>query len=121
MLQPNGGLLWGYRDAANASGAPPRANLRAYYELLLSALGPQGWWPARTRFEVILGAILTQNTSWQNAARALHRLRGRGLLQLSRLRRIGSAELESLIRPAGFFTQKARAIGGFLNWLDATH
>ena len=58
-----------------------------YYHTLLSRLGPQGWWPARTRFEVILGAILTQNTSWKNVELAMARLRNNGLLRLSRLKK----------------------------------
>ena len=95
--------------------------LARYYDHLLQELGPQGWWPARTRLEVILGAILTQNTNWQNAARALTRLRKQRLLALGRLRALSESELRDLIRPAGFFIQKARAIRGFLDWLDAAH
>jgi endonuclease III related protein len=94
------------------------SRLLSYYERLLDELGAQGWWPARTRLEVILGAILTQNTAWGNAARAIAQLRQRGLLSLKRMRALDEVELQSLIRPAGFFTQKARAIRGFLDWLE---
>ncbi|HXJ92202.1 MAG TPA: endonuclease III domain-containing protein [Terriglobia bacterium] len=96
-------------------------NLDRYYQRLLEELGPQGWWPAKTRLEVILGAILTQNTTWRNAALAIENLRAAGLLQLGRLREEPEARLQALIRPAGFFRQKARTIRGFVDWLDARH
>jgi endonuclease III related protein len=96
-------------------------NLDRYYERLLEELGPQKWWPAETRFEVILGAILTQNTNWRNAALAIANLRDAGLLELGRLRREPEARLQALIRPAGFFRQKARTIRAFIDWLDRAH
>lgn len=108
-------------QASNSSAQAGTGELRRYYERLLRAFGPQGWWPARTRLEVILGAILTQNTTWNNAARAVAQLRERGLLSLKRLRSLAEADLQSLIRPAGFFVQKSRAIRGFVAWLDAAH
>jgi endonuclease-3 related protein len=93
------------------------SELEGYFRALLRHFGPQHWWPARTRLEVILGAILTQNTTWRNAELAIQRLRKRGLLNLYRLRRTSSAELAGLIRPAGFYRQKARTIRAFLDWL----
>ena len=95
--------------------------LQGYYARLLEELGPQGWWPARSRLEVVLGAVLTQNTSWQNAAQALKRLRQARRLSLPGLRRTSQSELESLIRPAGFFRQKALAIRHFLDYLERSH
>ena len=95
--------------------------LKTYYLRLLTELGPQGWWPGRTRLEIILGAILTQNTAWNNAALALKRLRKAALLGLPRLLRATQSELESAIQPAGFYRQKARAIRGFLEWLVENH
>lgn len=124
MLQPNDGLPGKLQTTADYKGGtpvPPQETLGRYYEHLLAALGPQGWWPAKTQLEVILGAILTQNTTWRNAARGITRLRERGLLSLNRLRAVDEAELQLLIRPAGFFTQKARTIRGFVVWLDAAH
>jgi endonuclease-3 related protein len=94
--------------------------LRRYYETLLHRLGPQRWWPARTRLEVVLGAILTQNTAWTNATLALSRLRRVGLLRLSRLQRASLADLEECVRPAGFYRQKASTIRDFLDWLTRT-
>ncbi len=95
--------------------------LQGYYARLREDLGPQAWWPARTRLEVVLGAVLTQNTSWLNAARALKRLRQAGRLTLSGLRKTNRSELEALIRPAGFFRQKTRAIRNFLDYLQRGH
>jgi endonuclease-3 related protein len=94
--------------------------LRKYFDSMYQGLGPQRWWPARTRLEVILGAILTQNTSWQNAALALRRLRKEGLLTLPRLGQANPVVVEALIHPAGFYRQKARTIRNFLAWLDLT-
>ena len=88
--------------------------LQAYYARLLEKLSPQGRWPARTRLEMVVGAVLTQNTSWLDVAQAMKRLRQARRPSLSDLGRTSQSELESLIRPAGFFRQKARAIRGFL-------
>ena len=101
--------------------ARPGTLLQQYYQRLIGELGPQGWWPARTRLEVILGAILVQNTTWQNADRALGRLRKAGLLRLSELRNATRAELQSHIRPAGFFRQKSLTVWNFLDWLGRTY
>lgn len=108
-------------SSAQGTAVVPSEALQQYYSRLLERLGRQAWWPARTRLEVVLGAVLTQNTTWRNAARALGRLRQARRLSLSRLQEIGQAELESLIRPAGFFRQKARTIRGFLGYLNRSH
>ena len=104
--------------AAARSEVEPAGTLRQFYETLFEHLGPQGWWPARTRLEVILGAILVQNTSWKNAALAIKRLREAGLLKLARLQLASPPRLEACVRPAGFYRQKAAAIRGFLDWLE---
>ena len=95
--------------------------LSRYYAALLERFGPQQWWPARTRLEVILGAILTQNTAWHNATLALRNLRHSGLLTWRMLRRAGLPALEAAVRPAGFYRQKARTIRSFIDWLDNRH
>ena len=92
--------------------------IRDYYRTLYAAWGPQHWWPARTRFEVIVGAYLTQNTSWNNVEVALKRLRNAGTLSLASIRRIPASELESLIRPAGYFRQKAGRLKTFVKFVD---
>jgi endonuclease-3 related protein len=94
--------------------------LRQYFDSMYQELGPQRWWPARTRLEVILGAILTQNTSWENASLALKQLRKAGMLALPKLQQATTSELEKLIQPSGFYRQKARTIRNFLAWLELT-
>lgn len=96
-------------------------SLRQYYLMLLENFGPQGWWPARTRLEVILGAILTQNTTWLNASRAIKELKRVGLISWAALRDASIPVLEACVRPAGFYRQKARTIRGFVDWLDNRH
>jgi endonuclease-3 related protein len=107
-------------EAVRQSAERAGALLARYYHTLLSRLGPQGWWPAKTPFEVILGAILTQNTSWKNVELAMARLRDNGLLRLSRLKKASRSELEWCVHPSGFFRQKASTIQNFLAWLDGT-
>jgi len=92
--------------------------LRTYYETLHHAWGPQHWWPARTRFEVIVGAYLTQNTSWINVEIAMRRLRQAGVLTLTGIRRTSVPDLEALIRSSGFFRQKALRLKLFVAFVD---
>ncbi|HLY63764.1 MAG TPA: endonuclease III domain-containing protein [Terriglobia bacterium] len=106
------------RSAAWKTTLGPGGALLAFYDKMLSEFGPQGWWPARSRLEVIVGSILVQNTAWQNAALALKHLRARGLLSLTRLRKASRTEIEICVRPAGFFRQKAGTIRNFLDWLE---
>ncbi|HEY1271463.1 MAG TPA: hypothetical protein VGF08_05740 [Terriglobales bacterium] len=98
--------------------SPQPPDLGSYYEALFRAWGPQNWWPARTPFEVIVGAYLTQNTSWTNVEQALQRMRSAGVLSLAGVRRTRTSGLERLIRPAGYFRQKARRLKGFVAFLD---
>jgi len=107
--------------AARVPGLEPAEALRGYYQTLFQHLGAQRWWPARTRLEVILGAILTQNTAWRNAALAIKQLRRAGLLELRNLQKASQSELESRIRPAGFFRQKAATIRNFLDSVQRNH
>src|SRR5947208_15950139 len=82
--------------------ARPRTLLQQYYQRLIGELGPQGWWPARTRLEVILGAILVQNTTWQNSDRAPGRLRKAAPLHLSEFRNATQPQLPAYPRPSSF-------------------
>lgn len=94
------------------------SDIRVYYRALRRVWGPQHWWPANTRFEVIVGAYLTQNTSWTNVEQALNNLRAKRLLSVEGLRRLSLPELERLIRPSGYFRQKAKRLKGFIAFLD---
>ena len=108
-----------YAMGGKAAGDPQRAQLLLqYYSVLRARFGPQRWWPARTRLEVILGAILTQNATWHNATLALRNLRKAGLLSWQGLRRASLSGLEACVRPSGFYRQKARTIRDFVDWLS---
>jgi len=101
-----------------ASEAGRRATVRAIYRRLSRAWGAQHWWPAASAFEVIAGSILTQNTSWKNAERALSNLRQVRVLSLTGMRRISLPALERLARPSGYFRQKARKLKSFVAFVD---
>jgi endonuclease III related protein len=92
--------------------------IRIYYHTLFQAWGGQHWWPARTRFEVIVGAYLTQNTAWTNVERALRQMRTAGALNLRGIRSIALPELERMIRSSGYFRQKALRLKIFVFFLD---
>jgi endonuclease-3 related protein len=92
--------------------------IRNYYGVLYRAWGAQHWWPAETRFEVIVGAYLTQNTAWTNVERALENLRRAGILSMEGVRKIRLARLERLIRPSGYLRQKAKRLKIFVAFVD---
>jgi endonuclease-3 related protein len=97
------------------------ARLKGLYQTLARTFGPQGWWPGRTRFEVIVGAILTQNTSWRNVARAIQRLREARLLTPARLAALPQPQLAAYIRPAGYYNIKADRLKRFLDFLQGRY
>jgi endonuclease-3 related protein len=95
--------------------------LRQYFDALFQAHGEQHWWPGRTPFEVIVGAILVQNTSWVNTARAIANLRQAKLLTPSAMEKISQLKLARLIRSSGYFRQKARKLKAFMKFLRKEH
>jgi endonuclease III related protein len=98
--------------------AEPEKEIRAYYEALSQAWGPQHWWPAQSRFEVIIGAYLTQNTTWTNVEKALANLRAARALSVESIQSINIRKLQHLIRPAGYFRQKAKRLKLFVAFLN---
>jgi endonuclease-3 related protein len=88
------------------------------HDWLFQAYGLQHWWPANTPFEVILGAYLTQNTSWKAVERSLSNLRAAGALTVDGLRSLPLRKLQRLIQPSGFYTRKAPALKKFVAMLD---
>jgi len=94
-----------------------REQLLEIYRLLLDFFGPQHWWPGETPFEIALGAVLTQNTSWSNVERAIANLKAANLLDAGRLHSLDIERLETLIRPAGYFRVKAKRLRNFTTWL----
>jgi len=89
-----------------------------YYSALHSRWGPQNWWPAQSRLEVIVGAYLTQNTNWGNVEKAMTNLRQARLLSVKGLRETPSRRLQQLVRPSGYFRQKAKNLKTFIRFLD---
>lgn len=105
----------------NLSRTRKENELRRYYRTLYQAWGRQHWWPADTAFEVIVGAYLTQNTSWTNVERALTNLRAAEALSVAGIRSIRLAKLERLIRPSGYFRQKAKRLKTFVAFLNRNY
>jgi len=87
------------------------------YQKMFDALGPRHWWPGETPFEVIIGAILTQNTNWSNVEKAIKNLKTAGKLSPEGIYELSVTELAKLIRPSGFFNVKAKRVKAFINWL----
>ncbi len=91
------------------------------YARLYKHFGPQHWWPGRGAFEVIVGAILTQNTAWTNVEKALANLKRAGLLHPARLQRARVQTVARLIRPSGYFNLKAKKLKAFARFLSDAH
>lgn len=87
------------------------------FQRLYRHYGPQHWWPGETPFEVMVGAVLTQNTNWQNVSRAIDNLKAAGVLSLDALLALPMEELAQLIRPAGYYNLKARRLRNLLEML----
>ncbi len=95
------------------------ASIKGLYKSLYKQYGKQSWWPAEAPFEVMVGAILTQNTAWSNVEKAIANLRRAGVLEPLLLDEISQPELAELIRPSGYFNIKARRLKEFCCWFVA--
>jgi len=104
-------------QAGNSPAETSPFNARAYYDALFAAHGPQHWWPGRTHFEIIVGAILVQNTSWTNVATAIEHLRRAKLLTPRAIEKISTPRLQRLIRSSGYFRQKTKKLKAFVRFL----
>lgn len=91
------------------------------YRLLYKKFGPRHWWPGDTRLEIIIGAILTQNTAWSNVRKAIVNLKKGRLLKIKALSEVPEKRLAKLIKPAGYYNIKSRRIKIFLNFLNASY
>ena len=87
------------------------------YQLLLDHFGPQKWWPGETQFEIVTGAILTQNTNWGNVEKAINNLKSANLLDIEKLHALATDQIAELIRPAGYYNIKAKRLKNFISWL----
>ncbi len=94
-----------------------RRLLMQIYRKLYRAYGPMHWWPGETPFEVMVGAILTQNTSWKNVEKAIKNLKERKVLNIEGIRKLTEPELATLIRPSGFFRIKAERLKTFVDFI----
>lgn len=88
------------------------------YNIFYDTYGFQNWWPADTKFEVIIGAILTQSTSWNNVELALDNLKRENVFTPQKILEISTEKLESLVRPSGYYKQKAKKILSFLKYFE---
>lgn len=95
--------------------------LMEIYGLLLERYGEQGWWPGESRIEIIVGAILTQNTNWGNVEKAINNLKEVECLDVESLYKIEIERLAELIRPAGYYNIKAKRLKNFMNWLESKY
>ncbi|TDM07933.1 endonuclease III domain-containing protein [Macrococcus lamae] len=87
------------------------------YQLLYHHMGPQGWWPADNDIEMMIGAILVQNTNWNNVVRSLDNIKKATAFKHEALAKLSADEVETLIRPSGYHKSKAKAIATVLAWL----
>ncbi|HEX9897263.1 MAG TPA: endonuclease III domain-containing protein [Dehalococcoidales bacterium] len=89
------------------------------YRRLFDCYGPQHWWPGETPFEVMVGAILTQSTAWQNVEKAINNLKSAGALSPEALRQQSAEEIARLIHPCGYYNAKTRKLKALIDWLGA--
>ena len=104
------------RSAKRVPGVPSPAYIESLYRTMAAALGPTGWWPAETTFEIMVGAVLTQNTAWGNVKRSLAALNAEGVLEPHKLAIMGPAHLQELIRPSGFYVNKSKTVQSLSRW-----
>ncbi len=90
--------------------------LMDFYHTMLKQYGPQHWWPGESPLEVMIGAVLTQNTNWTNVEKAIRNLKAANALDPWKLQRLDPARLAELIRPAGYFNIKAKRLKNLIQW-----
>src|SRR5208282_3687730 len=120
MTKGSGTLGIGYTSGMRRNSSESQT-IRRIFKTLEAAMWPQHWWPAGSGFEVVVGAYLTQNTAWRNVELAMANLRAAGVLSVPGIRGATVEELEGLVRPAGYYRQKAARLKHFVAHLDARH
>lgn len=90
--------------------------IKKVYQLLLTQHGHQSWWPANSKFEVMVGAILTQNTAWTNVEKAIHNLISAGMLDAHSIAKAKQEKVATLIKPSGYFNVKTKRLQKFCEW-----
>lgn len=104
------------RSAKRVPGVPSPAYIELLYRTMADALGPTGWWPAETTFEIMVGAVLTQNTAWSNVDRSLAALKAEDVLEPHALMAMEPERLQELIRPSGFYVNKSKTVQSLSWW-----
>ena len=107
------------RARRNRGGAKAFSKPEVYkiYKTLYDYYGTQNWWPADSEFEVIVGAVLTQNTAWRNVEKAINNLKAKNILNLRKLAKLPTSKLSQLIRPSGFYRVKTKRLKSLLDFL----
>lgn len=95
---------------------PVPERIESLYRTMADALGPTGWWPAETTFEIMVGAVLTQNTAWSNVDRSLAALKAEDVLEPHALAAMEPERLQELIRPSGFYVNKSKTVQSLSRW-----
>lgn len=98
------------------SSLPSPQAIETLYRTMLCEMGPTGWWPADGVYEIMVGAVLTQNAAWNNVARSLDALKSSGALEPHTLADMDGERLQELIRPSGFYRNKSRALREVSRW-----
>ena len=109
------------QGADEIAATPTGAILMEIYNLLFTAFGPQNWWPAETDLEMMIGAILTQNTSWSNVEKAIQNLKEKDLISVKGLSDIPAPILAEYIRPAGYYNLKVRRLKNLISLIQDKH
>jgi endonuclease-3 related protein len=112
---------WYTQDADEIVAPPTGEILMEIYNLLFTAFGPQNWWPADTDLEMMIGAILTQNTSWSNVEKAIQNLKGKDLISIKGLSDLPTPMLAEYIRPVGYYNLKARRLKNLISLIENKH
>lgn len=92
-------------------------SIQELYDILFENLGPQGWWPADNPYEIIVGAILVQNTNWRNVERSLDNLRDATQFDPDKILSLDMETLQQCIQPSGFYKNKSKAVHHIFRWL----
>ncbi|MDD5292465.1 MAG: hypothetical protein PHY46_04730 [Candidatus Omnitrophica bacterium] len=98
-----------------------KVKLSRIYKRLYAAFGKQHWWPAETKLEVIVGAMLTQNTAWPNVEKAISNLKKANKLSFKKLSKASAGEIAALIKPAGYFNIKAKRLKNILRFIAKSY
>jgi len=99
----------------------PAHNLLTIYNLLLKKFGQQHWWPGDSKEEIIIGAILTQNTNWRNVEKSIDRLKTNNLINFNNIIKVNNQKLANIIRSSGYYNQKSKRLKTIADFFIKNH